>query len=198
MFSNSQTDQKTRSAGGHSGPGSSQFLSRTPHERSLAGRVQRPEDMNPYDAQRLSVLIVEDDRDFCYELFDYFETQGFDVTGTHDERTAGHLLARANYDVVILNLDMPYRMGLTLLQDARQHHRDLQSILLTERRIDSQLVTKARAAGCVKLFSKPIDYETVHHVIMRCRGEQLSLSPINRTSASRSNHHDGNHSDDHR
>lgn len=195
MFSNSQTDQKTHTSGGLSGLGASQFDRRTLREPSLAGRVQRLADTTPSQTRHFSVLIVEDDRDFCYELFDYFETQGFDVTGTHDERTAGHLLTKGNYDVVILNLDMPYRMGLTLLQDARQHHQDLRSILLTERRIDSQLVTKARAAGCVKLFSKPIDYETVHHVIMRCREEHLSLTPITPTNAPRSNH-DGNHSDD--
>lgn len=152
--------------------GPTKFPGGSPHERSILKRLRKPEESLPKSSPRLSLLIVEDDRDFCYDLFDYFETLGLDVTGTHDERTAGHLLRTGNFDVVILDLDMPYQLGLKLIEDARQRQSDLRSILLTERRIDSQLVTRARAAGCLKLFSKPIDCRTVHHVVTAGCGPQ--------------------------
>lgn len=117
-----------------------------------------------------SILIVDDNRDFCYSLFDFFDALGFEVSGTHEPKTALHLLKNnGGFDAVIVDLDMPELTGLELLEEARTVHRDLTAILVTGREIDSRLVTRARAAGCVKIHSKPVDFHVLHHSIEHLR-----------------------------
>jgi len=122
----------------------------------------------PATPSRLSVLIVDDNRDFCYSLFDFFEALGFEVSGTHDPKTALYLLERnGGFDVAIVDLFMPELPGLELLQEARKHHPDLKGILVTGCRIDSRLVSRARKAGCVKIFSKPVEYPVLLKAIQK-------------------------------
>ena len=125
----------------------------------------RTVDADPLAAD-FHLLIVDDNKDFCYALFDFFDALGFDVSGTHEPQTALHLIrSNGGFDAVIVDLDMPGLSGLELLEEARAEQREFPALLVTGQRIHSQLVMRARAAGCVKIYSKPVDFAVLHEAI---------------------------------
>ncbi|NQV23487.1 MAG: response regulator [Rhodopirellula sp.] len=103
-----------------------------------------------------SVLIVDDNRDFCDSLFDCIEAYGIDVNATHDPATALHLIQSTDYDVALLDFNMPGMNGLVLFSRMRQLHPKIHGILMTAC-VETGIEQAARQAGFRQVVSKPID-----------------------------------------
>src|SRR5262249_37082011 len=62
------------------------------------------------------VLIVDDDLDLCYSLWDLFREHGFRVCLAHDCRAAQERLKELTYRVVLIDMRIPYGDGAAVLQ----------------------------------------------------------------------------------
>ena len=89
-------------------------------------------------SQRL--LIVEDDLALRTGLQDSFAGEGFDVTVAEDGDTAHEVLFTRHFDVVVLDLMLPGRSGLTLLRELREQKMTTPVLLLTARGQESDKV----------------------------------------------------------
>lgn len=61
------------------------------------------------------VLVVDDDRDFCRNLWDILRENGFRVSTAHDLSEAQRELDTRNYDVLLLDLQLGQQRGDALL-----------------------------------------------------------------------------------
>lgn len=107
-----------------------------------------------------SVLIVDDNKDFCDSLFDCLDELDVDVNATHDPQTALFLAQSRDYDVALIDLKMPGMDGLTLFREMRQRHPRMRGILMTGF-AEEETKTVAEARGFSAVLLKPVDFSQV-------------------------------------
>ena len=66
--------------------------------------------------QIASVLIVDDDVQYCEMLADFLQEQGFHVVVAHDGSSAQELCVRQTFSCIVLDVNMPTVNGATFLQ----------------------------------------------------------------------------------
>lgn len=68
----------------------------------------------------MRILIIEDDSDLTANIFDYLEGKGHSADAAGDGITGLHLAITQDYDVIIMDINMPGIDGLTACQKLRQ------------------------------------------------------------------------------
>jgi DNA-binding response OmpR family regulator len=72
-----------------------------------------------YDAQRTSVLVVDDDKKLCRLIKDYLEPLGYDIATANTGKDGLQTALSGNFDAVILDIMMPEMDGLEVLRRLR-------------------------------------------------------------------------------
>lgn len=80
--------------------------------------------------QKPHILVVDDDREIRNLLRDYLEKSGFQATAVPDGDEARRVLARAHFDLIVLDLMLPKQSGLEIARELRQRS-DVPIIMLT-------------------------------------------------------------------
>lgn len=107
-----------------------------------------------------SVLIVDDNKDFCDSLFDCLDELHVDVNATHDPQTALFLAQSRDYDIALIDLKMPGMDGLALFREMRRRHPRLRGILMTGF-AEEETESAAEANGFSTVLLKPVDFSQV-------------------------------------
>lgn len=79
------------------------------------------------------ILIVEDEPDLAFLLRRNLEAEGFTITHAADGELAIQTISRTAFDLIILDLMLPKRGGLDVLQETRRVRPELPVIVLTAR-----------------------------------------------------------------
>jgi PAS domain S-box-containing protein len=77
------------------------------------------------------ILLVDDDTDILLALSDYLRQEGFEVDPVETARAALQKSTTLSYDVVLLDVGLPDRDGIEVLNELSQTHPHLPVILLT-------------------------------------------------------------------
>ncbi len=126
----------------------------------------------------MRVLVVEDEKKIAGFVKMALEEQGFSVDCVHDG-DEGYALARhERFDVVILDIMLPGRDGLSILRQLREQKNPVPVILLTARsELDERL--EGLNVGADDYVTKPFYVEElvarVHAVTRRVSGQALSV-----------------------
>ena len=104
--------------------------------------------------ERPRLLVIEDDADVRLFMVLALRAEGYDVTSAADAREAMQQLSRNHFDLVLSDLGLPGKDGLTLLAEAERKGllAGTKAMLLTA---FPWLARDAR----VPVLSKPIDFE---------------------------------------
>ncbi|WP_162902153.1 response regulator transcription factor [Facilibium subflavum] len=106
-----------------------------------------------------NVLIVEDDKNIAEMLRDLFIKKGVQAYSiTHGRNISGYLKAQ-NFDLVILDLMLPFKNGLQLCQEIRQI-KDIPIIMISALN-DSHERIKALELGADDFLDKPVQIEEI-------------------------------------
>jgi len=108
----------------------------------------------------MRVLLVEDDRMIAQGLQTALRQDGYTVDWMGDGKSAAAALRSSRFDLVLLDLGLPERDGLTVLRELRRHGNATPVIILTARdelqdRIDGL------DAGADDYIVKPFDLDEV-------------------------------------
>ncbi|WP_128895698.1 response regulator transcription factor [Longirhabdus pacifica] len=68
-----------------------------------------------------TILLVEDDVSISEMVTQYLENEGYSIHHAFNGSEAEHKLQHHQYDIIILDVMLPEKGGLQLLQDLRQH-----------------------------------------------------------------------------
>jgi len=105
----------------------------------------------------MRLLIAEDDEILANGLVAQLSLSGFDVEHAPNGPVAEFLLARQQFDALILDLGLPMVDGLTVLKNLRESRPDLPVLILTALdRIDSRVTLLN--AGADDYVAKPFDF----------------------------------------
>ncbi len=67
----------------------------------------------------MRILIIEDDADLAANIYDYLETKGHNADAAGDGVTGLHLAVTNDYDVIVMDINMPGMNGLTVCRKLR-------------------------------------------------------------------------------
>ncbi|MBI5967295.1 MAG: sigma-54-dependent Fis family transcriptional regulator [Deltaproteobacteria bacterium] len=113
------------------------------------------------------ILAIDDDPGVLRYLFVLLmQTGKYEVKTLEDSTKALQELDQGRYDVLLLDMDMPRVTGLDILKYAREHHPDLETIVLTGVE-DVQLAVTAMKLGSYDYLSKPVNNDLLLLVLER-------------------------------
>lgn len=124
----------------------------------------------------MRILLVEDDLDLARSLQQTLRQRGYAVDHCADGVDASHLGHEEPYDLVILDLGLPSRSGLEILQEWRAAGLDMPVLILTARDAWHEKVTGFKA-GADDYLSKPFHFEELQvriEALLRRRHGQVS------------------------
>ncbi len=125
------------------------------------------------------VIVIDDDRAILnfLKLF-LMQAGGFDVTVLQDSREAYGRLDSGEYDILVLDMDMPYVSGLDILEHLNEKKIDIVTIVITGVE-DIDLAIRAMKLKTFDYVLKPIDEERITR-ILNLATERCELAAGNR------------------
>jgi DNA-binding NtrC family response regulator len=104
------------------------------------------------------VLVVDDDRDLCTNLWDLLRERGFRVAIAHDACQAAAQLQEMAFEVVLIDMKIPDGDGGAVFRLVREANPQARTILITGYRSEmDQLVDRVLADGADAVCYKPFD-----------------------------------------
>jgi DNA-binding response OmpR family regulator len=129
----------------------------------------------------MKILVVEDDRKILSFVRKGLKEQGFTVDVSSDGDEAFLLATTQSYDVIVLDIMLPGRDGLSVLRGLRDRKNTVPVMLLTARTSLNERV-EGLELGADDYLTKPFYMEEliarIHAVVRRNSGEQLSLLQV--------------------
>lgn len=105
------------------------------------------------------VLIVDDDRAFCYSLKDILEMAGFGVFTAHNGNEVMDLVTDEKPDIVIMDVVLPDKNGIQVMADLRKKIANLPVILVTGQGEIDEIAKQTKNEIDTFLFTKPLPVE---------------------------------------
>lgn len=105
------------------------------------------------------ILLVEDDREIHQMLSVFLEDNGYEVDSAYQGREAGEKLKTNTYDLVLMDLMLPYKSGDLLIRDLRTT-KDTPVIVLSAKSMTRTRVEVLRM-GADDYILKPFDFDEV-------------------------------------
>ncbi len=127
------------------------------------------------------ILLLEDDTDLCETVCEYFEGLGYVVEKVYDGLVAKEYLYEKQYDLLILDVNVPSLPGFELLKKVRYKGVHTPALFLTTRHQLEDL-QQGYESGGDEYITKPFLLEA-----LRVRVEYLLKKPFFHTPASEVN-----------
>ncbi|WP_428023021.1 response regulator transcription factor [Arcobacter sp.] len=106
----------------------------------------------------MRILLLEDDELFAQTIEDFLDDEGFIVDIANDGEEALSLNYKINYDLYLLDINVPKISGLELLKDLRESGDNTPAIFLTSYK-DKQTLEDGFLSGADDYLKKPIDLD---------------------------------------
>ena len=107
------------------------------------------------------VLIVEDDREIRKLLKDYLADYEYEVTEAKEGNEASRLIASECYDVILMDMMLPYRSGDILIRELRSRADDLKAartpVIVISAKSGSETRIETIRIGADDYIIKPFD-----------------------------------------
>ncbi|MEM6299170.1 MAG: response regulator, partial [Bacteroidota bacterium] len=102
------------------------------------------------------ILLAEDDESLGMLLQDFLELEGYEVTRANDGQEAVHLFRTNPFDLVVLDVMMPQKDGLTAAREIRGENKEIPIVFLTAKNMKEDMY-KGFEAGGDDYITKPFD-----------------------------------------
>jgi DNA-binding response OmpR family regulator len=106
---------------------------------------------------RSKILIIEDDRKMLTALVSGLEAEGYDICSAHSGEEGFFLAHKYRPDLILLDLTLPHRNGLEILQQLRSEGIDVRVLILTSHNTVEDRVEGLRS-GADDYLGKPFSF----------------------------------------
>lgn len=113
-----------------------------------------------------TILIVDDDKDFCWNLSNLLKGEKYKIIVAHDGKKALLEVEKKYPDLVLLDLKLPNMDGMEILDKMKQFDKDLVVIMLTGLG-DAKSAVNAMKLGAFDYIIKPFDSEELILIIKK-------------------------------
>ncbi len=115
-----------------------------------------------------AVLLVDDERDFADALAERLQARGFRVTTAYDGEEALRLAAGLDFDVAVLDVNLPGMDGLALLRELRALRPQAEALMLTGSN-DLATAVAGMKLGASDYLVKPVPIERLAEALSRAQ-----------------------------
>ncbi len=116
------------------------------------------------------IFLLEDDIELSDTLAAYLQRNGFDVVQSFDAQTASELLYESHFDLLLLDVNLPFENGFDMLARLRENGDDTPALFITARH-GADDATRGFEAGADDYIRKPFALKEllarIHAVIKR-------------------------------
>ena len=112
------------------------------------------------------ILIVDDEKDLCFNLSNVLQEEGFDVIAAGDGKGALKAIQRNSPNLVLLDMRLPDIDGMQILEEMRKIDKDLIIIMLTAFG-DVKDAVRAMKIGAFDYITKPFDNEEITLIVKK-------------------------------
>ncbi len=125
----------------------------------------------------MRILVVEDERALCQTIVRSLRRLAYSVDPCYDGNTAMDLLSSEQYDLVLLDLNLPGADGMTVLRTLRQTDRNTKVLILSAR---SEVADKVEGldAGANDYLAKPFHLEELEARIRSLTLRQFTQNDV--------------------
>lgn len=123
------------------------------------------------------ILIVEDDREINKLLADFLQKNGYDTESAEDGSKASLLLNKGNFELVLMDLMLPYKSGEQLIKEFRRDSQIPVIVLSAKSMMETRL--EVLRLGADDYILKPFDLNEVLvriEVVLRRSGTVSSVT----------------------
>ena len=117
------------------------------------------------------VLVVDDEQAVCKELRKFLEGKGYSVVEAYNGDEALAAYTQESPDVVLLDIRMPGKDGLEVLEGIRQQDADA-AVIMTTAAHDMDTVVRAMELGAYDYLVKPINRDQLVVSVGRAMGSK--------------------------
>ncbi|MFA5316579.1 MAG: response regulator [Dehalococcoidales bacterium] len=115
------------------------------------------------------ILLVEDEAIIRESLRDWLTDVGYQVETAEDGEQALKTITERDFGLIILDLKLPGKDGLKVLQDARARRPQLKGVIITAYP-SIETAVEAMKKGAVDYLSKPFDLDQLEEIIRETLG----------------------------
>ena len=126
----------------------------------------------------MKILVVDDDKTIGKKLTGNLVKWGHDVSFVDNGEEALNLLRSTNYDLVLLDILMPYMDGIQVLREIKKFNPDMTVVMVTGV-LEFELVRKSLQLGAFDYIVKPFDSNDLEFMLKRVE-ERLTVLNLKR------------------
>jgi DNA-binding NtrC family response regulator len=120
------------------------------------------------------VLLIDDEVEFLENLSERMRVRGMDVSSAQTTDNAINAIEEAEYDAIVLDLQMPGMNGIEMLKVIKERHPDMQVILLTGQ-ATLEAGIEAMKLGAMDFMEKPADINSLTEKIKKAQAKKMLL-----------------------
>lgn len=125
----------------------------------------------------MKILLLEDDKLFAQSIEDFLDEEGFCVDLVYDGQEALEKNFSNNYDLYLLDINVPKLNGLELLKELRDFNDTTPAIFLTSYK-DKETLKQGFINGADDYLTKPVDLDELIlriHSLLKRVGKHLDM-----------------------
>jgi CheY-like chemotaxis protein len=146
---------------------------------TISGSDAKGKNLGRGTLMRKQSLVVDDDAALLSLLKMHLESAGHLVDSTEDGWDCLTRLEYADYDVVLLDYNMPGITSLTVLQHIQARRSSVPVVMMTGQP-NSEVAAHALAAGARACLVKPVDPAELEQTVQCCVGTPAKSSRVKR------------------
>ena len=120
---------------------------------------------------QLRIIFVDDDADLRRIVRDQLVPQGFVMDEADDGAKAIGMLEKGNYDLMLLDINMPVKSGIDVLKFIKEKGLSCKVIMLTGR-VGFSVATETLKLGADDYITKPFNIDYLLFAIKRVMGKK--------------------------
>ena len=93
----------------------------------------------------MRLLIVEDEKQICDTVAKSLYAAGYEVDTCYDGEEAFECILAENYDLIVLDLNLPGMDGMEILKELRQRNEETKVLILSPPRLGSHCIIIQRS-----------------------------------------------------
>ena len=120
---------------------------------------------------RTSILIVDDEPIVREAIRDWLVDAGYDVTTAATGERALEISAAQEFGLVILDVRLPGKTGIRVLEEMKAANPDVKAIIITAY-ASPQMRTEAKKLGALHYLSKPIAPDQLEKIVEQALADE--------------------------